>query len=69
METSKKQLSEDCSVGEWVSRFPSTRHVFMRYEIDFCIQGFFSLKETCRRKGICAHEVLEELTDVIRESN
>ncbi len=64
-----RQLNGDSSIGEWVSEHPLTRHVFMQFEIDFCLEGFLSLEEACRRKRIGPDVVLAKLAEAIEDSN
>lgn len=57
------------SVGEFVADNYRTASVFQKYNIDFCCKGGKTINEVCENKKIPADELLNDLNDVLKQSN
>jgi regulator of cell morphogenesis and NO signaling len=56
------------SVGDWVTRFPSTSRVFEQHGIDYCCGGGRSLEEACWAERADAQSVLAELAAAVSQN-
>lgn len=63
----KRQLSEDQTIGEMVTKDFRKAQVFKKFGIDFCCGGKKTLKEVCDRKGIDT-ELVEKELDSFKDS-
>jgi regulator of cell morphogenesis and NO signaling len=65
MDKDKKNSNQKfLSIGEIVTEDYRTAEVFSKFGIDFCCGGKDPLEETCSRKGINVHEVIQALKEL-----
>lgn len=54
------------TLGQLAARVPFATKLFQKHHLDFCCRGDQPLEEACRRKGVEAGLVLEELQRLMR---
>jgi regulator of cell morphogenesis and NO signaling len=57
------KLTSSSPTGDWAVLHPGAIPVFERYGVDYCCGGQRPLHEACRRSGVDAQLVLQELSD------
>jgi len=69
MEHNEPFIKDDSFVCDIVTQDYRTSNVFLKYNIDYCCNGKFTLKNACEEKGLDVQEVKKQLNQSIRNIN
>src|SRR5689334_4903694 len=69
MHTSDKVIKDDSFVSDIVTQDYRTSNVFLKYNIDYCCNGKFTLRSVCEEKGLDVEQVKFQLKEVLRTVN
>jgi regulator of cell morphogenesis and NO signaling len=62
-------ISDDSFITDIVTRDYSTSNVFIKYGIDYCCNGKYTLRTACESRGLSLETVKKELNDAVHSVN
>lgn len=63
------KISDQLTVGEFVTNDFRTAAIFSKYKIDFCCKGGVTLEDVCEKKGIDKSQLLNELDAILGQNS